>query len=297
VFTFGIMFALGFVARFAGSICLHFQWEPPMKRTDEGRQRSFVGFLGDLRSSNLGRFVLFSVFLNFTVQMIYPIIQVYLLRELRFDYNQYTWIMMTFTIASYVFMLYWGPLSDRFGNRRILLVSALLLPVVALAWIFVKDWWWLLALQLVSGFMISGINLTTNNFLFDSEKPERMAKTIAYFTALNSTFGFLGAVSGGALADGLKSVSWQWGLLGPLTTVFLVIAVLRALVLLGFASKFKEVRDTEPSPGLRYFFIYKPWQDASGWVTTAPVKAVKRVAHTVVKAAKTVRKLGRHRRG
>jgi len=294
--TFGILFFVGFVARFGGAICLHFQYEPPMKRTAESRQMTLVGFLKELRSSNFGRFVLFSVLLNFTVQMIYPIIQVYLLKELGFDYAQYTWIMMTFTIASFVFMLYWGPLGDRFGNRRILLVSALLLPVVALAWVFVKDWWWLVGLQLVSGFLISGINLTTANFIFDSVKPERMAKSVAYFTALNTTFGFLGSISGGAMADVLKSVSWQWGLLGPLTTVFVVTALLRTTVLIGFASGFKEVRDTEPSPGLPYFFIYKPWQDASGWVTDVPGKVAKSVAKGVIKAATSVRKIGKKRR-
>jgi len=275
--TFGVLFFLAFVSRLGGVFCLAAQHEPPMQRTAEGRSMSFLAFLKDLRASNFGRFVVFSVLLNFTIQMIYPIIQVYLLQELNFDYNVYTWVTMTFTIASFVFMLYWGPLSDRFGNRRILLVSALLLPLVAIGWIFVKEWWWLIVLQLVTGFLVSGVNLSTTNFIFDSVKPERLAKSVAYFTALNTTFGFLGSVSGGALADGLKALSWHWGPLGPLTTVFLVVAVLRVAVLAGFAKGFSEVRNAEPSPGLRWFYIYKPWQDASGWVADVPKTLAKGV--------------------
>lgn len=281
--TFGVLFFLAFLSRLAGVFCLWAQHEPPMQRTTEAAAMSFVAFLKDLKASNFGRFVLFSVLLNFTIQMIYPIIQVYLLQELGFDYNQYTWVTMTFTIASFVFMLYWGPLTDRFGNRRILLVSALLLPVVALAWIFVKDWWWLIGLQLLSGFLVSGVNLSTTNFIFDSVKPERMAKAVAYFTALNTAFGFLGSISGGALADLLKALSWHWGPLGPLTTVFLVTALLRLAVLAGFAKGFQEVRDAEPAPGLRWFYIYKPWQDASGWVTDVPRTLIKGVRKTVRK--------------
>lgn len=280
VATFGVLFFLGFLARLGGAFCIHAQYEPPMKQ-DHAQAFRLVDFLGDLRASNFGRFVLFSVLLNFSVQMIYPIVQVYLLQELKLDYNQYTWVMMTFTIASFVFMLYWGPLSDRFGNRRILLVSALALPVVAVAWVFLRDWWWLVGLQLVSGFLISGINLTTANFIFDSVKPERMAKSFAYFTALNTAFGFLGAVSGGALADGLRALGWQWGLLGPLTTVFLVIALVRVGVLVGLASGFREVRETEPSPGLRWFYISKPWQDISGWFVDVPTRVVKKVFRSV----------------
>lgn len=273
--TFGVLFFLAFLARLGGVFCLAAQHEPPMKRTDEGRSMTFPAFLKDLRASNFGHFVVFSVLLNFTIQMIYPIIQVYLLQELGMDYNQYTWVTMTFTIASFVFMLYWGPLADRFGNRRVLLVSAVLLPFVAVGWIFLKEWWWLVGLQLITGFLVSGVNLATTNFIFDSVKPERMAKSIAYFTALNTTFGFLGMVSGGALADGLKALSWQWGPLGPLTTVFLLVAVLRVLVLLSLGRSFHEVRTTEPSPGLRWFLIYKPWQDASGWVADVPRRAMR----------------------
>ena len=288
--AYGVLFTLAFIIRMGGAFCIQAQHEPPMHRTEEGRQMTFLKFLGELRTSNFGRFVLFSIFLNFTVVMIYPIIQVYLLKELKFDYIQYSAVMMTFTIASFVFMTYWGPLSDRFGNRRILLVSSVLLPFAALAWVFVTDWRVLVVLQLISGFLVSGINLTTMNFIFDSEKPERMAKSVAYFTALNTGFAFLGAVAGGTLADLLQNGDWRWGLLGPLTTVFLVTAVLRTVVIGGFARGFREVRDTEPSPGLRYFFIYKPYQDTLGWLTSVP----RTLARTV---RKTVGKLARKKRG
>jgi len=287
--AYGVLFTLAFATRLVGAFCIRAQHEPPMRRTEEGRQMTFLKFLGELHTSNFGRFVLFSVFLNFTVVMIYPIIQVYLLEDLRFDYLKYSAIMMTFTISSFVFMTYWGPLSDRFGNRRILVVSSVLLPFAALAWVFTTDWRLLLVLQLVSGFLVSGINLTTTNFIFDSVKPERMAKAMAYFTALNTGFAFLGALAGGALADALKAGGWRWGLLGPLTTVFLVTAVLRLLVLGGFARGFREVRDAEPSPGLHYFFIFKPYQDTLCWLTAVP--------RTLVRTMKTtVRKLGRKKR-
>jgi MFS family permease len=284
--AYGVLFTLACVTRLGGAVCIRAQYEPPMKRTAEGRQMTFVKFLGELRTSNFGRFVLFSVFLNFTVVMIYPIIQVRLLEDLRFDYLKYSAIMMTFTISSFVFMTYWGPLSDRFGNRRILVVSSVLLPFAALAWVFITDWKLLIVVQLISGFLVAGINLTTTNFIFDSVKPERMAKSVAYFTALNTGFAFLGALAGGALADTLKAGGWEWGLLGPLTTVFLVGAVLRLGVLGAFARGFREVRHTEPSPGLHYFFLYKPYQDTL-WLLTAVPKSLVRTMKT------TVRKLGR----
>ncbi len=275
--AYGVLFTMAFVFRMGGAVCIRAQYEPPMVRTEEGRQMTFLKFLAEVPSTNFGRFALFSIFLNFTVVMIYPIIQVYLLRQLGLDYVEYSLVMMTFTIASFVFMTYWGPLTDRFGNRRILLVSAVLLPLVALPWIFVTDWRILVALQLVSGFVVAGINLSTTNFLFDSVKPERLAKTAAYFNALNTGFAFAGALVGGAMAEGFKALSWQWGILGPLTTVFLVIAVFRLVVLGVFARGFREVRDTEPSPGLRYFYVLKPYQDTLGWLTSVPRTLVRTV--------------------
>ena len=291
--AYGVLFALAFVARMGGVWSLYNQWEPPMKKAAQASQTTFLKFLAEMKASNFGRFALFSVFLTFAVQMIYPIIQVYLLKDLKLDYLQYSIVMMTFTIASFVFMLYWGPLSDRFGNRRILLVSATLLPFAALAWVFISDWRLLVLLQLVSGFLVAGVNLSTTNFIFDSIKPEHMAKSVSYFNALNTTFAFAGALSGGALADLLKDWGWQWGLLGPLTTVFLVIAVLRVVVLLVLAKGFGEVRDHEPSPGLRYFYIYKPYQDTTGWLLSIPKSLVKTMRKTV---KTTMRKIQRRKK-
>jgi MFS family permease len=264
--AYGVLFFLAFASRLAGAFCVGAQHEPPMHRSDEGRQMTFLAFLKDLRSSNFGRFAVFSVALNFSVVMIYPIIQVYLLQELKLDYLAYAAVTMTFTIASFVFMTYWGPLGDRFGNRRVLLASAFLLPLAALAWVFVSDWRLLIILQLASGLLVSGVNLATTNFLFDSVKPDKVAKTVAYFNALNTAVAFLGSVAGGALADLLKGAGWHWGPLGPLTTVFLVVALLRFAVLAVLGRRFREVRDTEPSPGLGYFYLHKPWQDVAGWV-------------------------------
>ena len=118
------------VIRLGSIVVLRIQHEPELPRTEDSRQMTFFAFLRDLPRTNFGRFVLYYMALNFALVMIYPLMQVHLLKNLGVTYEQYSWVTMVFTVATSVFLPYWGPLADRFGNRRILLVTAAFLPLI-----------------------------------------------------------------------------------------------------------------------------------------------------------------------
>jgi MFS family permease len=259
-----ILFVAAFAFRMGSVYFLSHQYQPEFERSRNGPSLSLARFLKDLPSSSFGRFTLFVILINFTVVMLNPIIQVYLLQGLKLNYIEYTIVTMTATIATYIFMTYWGGLSDRFGNRRILIVTAVAMPFMALAWVFVRPVWALVILQLISGFVTSGFNLATTNYIFDATPKSVLPKVMAYFQTLFTAFGFLGSMFSGLLVDLFKAQGWQWGWLNAYLMAFAVAAVLRGLIMIFFSRRIHEVRDTEKSPGLTYFYLYKPFHEITG---------------------------------
>jgi MFS family permease len=263
---FGILFVLAFAFRMGSVYFLAKQHHPRFEPERSGTSLNLLRFLAELPRSSFGRFVIFIMLTNFTVLMVNPIVQVYLLESLRLDYVQYTIVTMTASIGAFVFMTYWGGLSDRFGNRRILIVTSVGLPIVALAWVFVRPTWALVLLQLVTGFVTSGFNLATTNYIFDATPPKTLPKIMAYFNTLNMGAGFLGSLFSGLMAALVTSRGWGLGWFDAYLMVFALAALMRLAILLLFAGRIKEVRDAEASPGISYFYLYKPFQDVAGFI-------------------------------
>jgi MFS family permease len=257
--AFGVLFTLAALCRGGGVIALGVQHEPPMEGPPLGGNESFPAFLASLRHEGFGRFVLFSVLTTFSVNIMGPVFPIYLLRSLGLGYFSYTAVTMVSMVLSFLAMSYWGPLTDRFGNRRILLVTAGALPLLALGWVFVKSLPAMLFLQVFSGFVWAGVNLSTTNYIFDSTEGPRVASTMANFNALNNVCAFAGSITGGLVATALAG--FQLPFLAPrnLELVFALSALLRFLVYLLFARGIKEVREVELSPSARHFYIYQPF--------------------------------------
>jgi MFS family permease len=262
--AYGILFSLAFVCRMGSVFFLSRQHHPRFEPDKSGDSLSLLKFLRELPKSDFGRFTVFIALTNFAMMMASPIIQAYLLVTRKLDYLPYTMITMASTVGAFLFMTYWGGLSDRFGNRRILIVTAVVLPALALAWVFVRPVWALVLLQLVTGFVTSGFSLATTNYVFDATPVKTLPKTMAYFNTLTMSFGFAGSLVSGLIAKLAISQGWQIGWFGPYLMVFALAALLRALIVIFFARPIKEVRAIEPSPGLPYFYVYKPFQDFTG---------------------------------
>ncbi len=257
--AYAILFTLAFAARFANFIPLSRMYEPPMSVPDFVNEFRFRIFLTKLVTTNFGRFALFSIFMTFSVNVMGPIIPVYVLRSLGFNYIQFTLIMMAAQVFSFISMTYWGPLSDRFGNYRTLFATAVMLPLLPVGWILFKNLYILLVLQIFNGFVQAGFNLSTTNYIFDAVRRENISKIMAYFNTLNTTCAFLGATTGGLLVTALQDVHFSGSILNAFTAVFLISTMLRLVVVAVFLRRFEEVRSTvEDAPGLHFFYIYRP---------------------------------------
>jgi MFS family permease len=106
--------------------------------------------------------------------------------------------------------------------------------------------WFLVLIQLYSGFFWAGFNLAAANFVFDAVTPAKRARCIAYQAIINGVLVFSGSLAGGFLATyippNVVSHIGMWVPPSPYLALFLLSGVLRLAVMMALFPAFKEVR-------------------------------------------------------
>ena len=172
-----------------------------------------------------------------------PFFAVYMLSELKFTYLQYTLNAVASIATQFVTLRFWGVVSDRFGNRLVMLVTSCIIPTLPLWWLVSPNFYYLLWVQILSGFAWSGFSLSTGNYLYDI-RPHRtnFATYAAAQSGISATLVFLGALFGGFLASHAPAIREQlpFELGSAIFIVFICSSLLRSLVALWFIPKAAE---------------------------------------------------------
>jgi MFS family permease len=203
-----------------------------------------------LRQSNFARFSLFFALMQFSVAIASPFFAVYMLRDLQFSYAQFMANTGMSVLAQFLTLSQWGRISDVFGNRRVLAVTGLMLPLMPLLWIVSPNFWYLLLVQALSGLSWAGFTLGATNFLYDLIAREKRTTYLAMHNILASVGVFCGAILGGYLGVvlperiGVTGFALAW--LSPLLGVFAISAIARTVVLLALLPGIREVRKVRP---------------------------------------------------
>ncbi len=203
-----------------------------------------------------------------------PFFAVYMLNELDFTYLEYSFNLVA-SIATQFFMLrYWGKISDKRGNRLIMLVCSAAMPVIPILWLFSANFYFLLAVQVFSGLAWSGFNLTTANYLYDIRPHHTNFATYAAVQAgISAVLVFCGAIFGGYLASAAPWLaSWLPFEIGSaLFIVFIMSGVLRLWVLLWFIPRAEEPQVRTRPQLLQIIFRIARYNSISGvvldWMT------------------------------
>lgn len=205
------------------------------------------GWWTRLRQSNAVRFSVFFALMQFSVAIASPFFTVYMLRDLQFSYLQFTLNTGAAIFAQFLTLAQWGRISDVFGNRRVLMVTGLFIPLMPVLWTVSTDFWYLLFLQALSGFSWAGFSLAASNFIYDLIAPHRRATYLAVHNVLAAGGIFAGALLGGYLGSVLPTDielfgnTYSW--ISPLYGVFVVSTLVRAAIVLFLLPKLREVRN------------------------------------------------------
>ncbi|MEK6872299.1 MAG: MFS transporter, partial [Nanoarchaeota archaeon] len=246
IIGFCIIFAIAGAARLISAFFLLRQYEPKFKYSDEA-YFSFYDFVKKMLFNNFGRFVLLVSLISLATNFAGPFFAVYMLQELQFSYVQFTFVSTAALVSMIFFLPRWGDFADKFGNVRVMQFNAILIALIPLLWfasIFFSSlsiWFivfYLVALELYSGYAWAGFNLSAGNFIYDAVTKERMAFCVAYFNIINAFCAFVGAILGAFIASQKIQI---FGIEG-LVLLFLLSFIGRCLVAIYMQTAIREVR-------------------------------------------------------
>jgi MFS family permease len=158
------------------------------------------GLLERMRGSDFIRFALFVGFMNLAVSIASPFFTLYMLRDLRFSYLEFTAVSAFYVLMQFVALNLWGRLADAFGNLRVVQITSVVFPMLPVLWVAFPSFWAILVFQFIGGIAWAGFSLAAGNFLYDIVPPEKRAAYSAVHQTLSNTAIFGGALIGGLLA-------------------------------------------------------------------------------------------------
>jgi MFS family permease len=162
-------------------------------------------------------------FWNFSLNIAGPFFNVYMVENLKFTASMVGLTSIVSTVASLLIQRRVGHLSDRWGPRKVMLISMALIPILPFSWIFVTKLWHVILLNSFSGFMWGAFNLVSFNFLLSLTPDAQRARYSAFYQILVML----------ALAGGAALGAWvvtQWGY----RTIFFLSGIGRAGAVLLF---------------------------------------------------------------
>lgn len=160
---------------------------------------------------------------NFSVNISSPFFNVYMVQNLKFTASMVGITSVTSTVAGLIVQRRIGRLSDRLGSRKVMLISMLIIPFVPAMWVFITQFWQVIAVNSFSGMAWGVFNLVSFNFLLSLTPVAQRARYSAIFQLLVTL----------ALAGGAAFGAWvvtQWGY----PAIFACSAIGRAIATLIF---------------------------------------------------------------
>ncbi|HEU4619963.1 MAG TPA: MFS transporter [Gammaproteobacteria bacterium] len=198
------VFAIAFLARVVSFYHLGFLYERAEPGTSPVEIHLRHWWDGVKKSGAVG-FTIYFILMNLAVGIASPFFAVYMLRDLEFSYLEFTATTAASVLVQFLTLNTWGRIADVYGNRAILIVTSMALPVVPVLWLASSSFFYLLAAQAVSGLAWAGFTLSSGNLLYDLVPRSRRAEYVAIHNVGNAGCVFLGAMVGALLATVLPA--------------------------------------------------------------------------------------------
>lgn len=198
----GLAFALGMISTFSFARIEDPHVAPPRQPKGHGPRFSMVRHLRGY--PDFLAFCGTAALWNFSLNIAGPFFNVCLVE--RFDASASVVGVLTIvsSLAALPGQRLFGALADRWGPRRIQLITGLLIPLLPFSWVLIDAPWHVVPINLVGGFLWSGYNLACFNLLLALTPEDRRPRYSALYQIVITASLAFGAALGGFVAE-------RWG--------------------------------------------------------------------------------------
>lgn len=256
---FAALFLVAFLARM---VSLYYLWRMHDPGQGPGQppvpHRSARAWLRAAKASGALWFSLYFVLIQLAVGISAPFFSVYMLRDLQFSYLEFMANTGTAVLVQFLALQTWGRISDAFGNRLILAVTSLTLPFLPSLWALGNNFWYLLAVQCLSGVTWAGLSLSAGNLLYDLVPAAQRATYSAAHNVLAAGGVFVGGMIGAALLPFLPVWASLFGdpaFTSGLLSLFIVSTLVRLTVVGLLLRRVRELRRPRRELSTRTFVL------------------------------------------
>ena len=244
LWIFGAIFLAATVARFCGMyyfLKMRFPISVTSRQVSESRSHSFFE---PLRDSNFARLILFTGLFGMFFYAGNPFYSVFVLNQLHRSLGDLTLLTTLSTLGGLISLKTWGPLSDRFGNKPVMITTAVVwLITAATAWLFAgpERYLHLYGNYFITGFMFSGFELCQFAVMIKMVPATHKTHHISVYLSLTRMFWALGPPLGAWVLYQVPNQVGTW--MGqPLTPyhVMIVSSLLLCLVTLNLLHTVRE---------------------------------------------------------
>lgn len=269
--AFAFLFALAGASRLVSAGLLRRQFEPPVRERPPVRDFSYLQFLSRVGRSNFANFAVCLAVMHGGSYMTYAFFQVYLVRDLGYDYGTFALLPCCAMATSMLFVRFWGRVADRWGNRTVLRLCTLSLATIPVFYLLPPALPFFVIAHLLGGACWAGVNLASFNYVMEAATPKRRMRCYAYMMA--TMLMVMGACT---LAGGFVAAHVPLIFTYRLQTMFLVAAVLRGLPALVFPFVIKEL-SSKPPASARGIFWELPMIRSTAGVSRYLAQTFKRI--------------------
>jgi MFS family permease len=280
LFGFAILFLIALIARLVSLYYMRLIYEPEYNVSKEW-YFSLMQFIRRMYYNNFGTFVIYIFFMMIAVSIASPYFSIYMLNVLKLNYFTFIILNATHTLTSYLIMTYWGKYSDIYGNKKVMTICGFLVPLYPLLWVFSRNFYYLLLVQIIGGIAWGGFDLSSSNFVYDAVTPQRRARCISHSNFFKGVGVFIGVMIGSLILSRFNVQSLNANLItSEYQAVFLVSAFARFLVSFYFLRKIKEVRTIESLPK-KEMLVDLIVREPINSLLTFPITTIKNISTTI----------------
>jgi MFS family permease len=194
----GIAFLFGLVA----TVCYASIQEIPVVEPAPAGARDRTSFFRSLRlHSTFLAFCATTALWNFFLQLAGPFFGPFLVEGLGASAAVVGALGVVSSLATLPGQRLFGVLVDRWGSRRVQVITGLVVPLLPLAWALVGSPWHVVPINVVGGFVWSGYNLAQFNHVLTIIPEERRARHTAFYQIVLMIALAAGAALGGVIAQ------------------------------------------------------------------------------------------------